>query len=122
MNAIIQGLNANIGLVTFFLTIGVAYMASRSLAKSQVGDATNIAQNDAIKAMEEEIQSVRRKMSDIAKDNSRLKRTINTIRLALERRGMIITISDEVIDIEDKGKSTTIYIHEEANDTQNTEH
>lgn len=112
MNAIIGGLNANIGILTFFLTIGVAWMAARSLAKSQVGDATNLAQNNAIAAMEEEIRSIRRKMEDLTKDNNKLKRTIETIRIALAKRGFTITISEDVIDIEDNKRSTTIRIQE----------
>lgn len=113
MNTVIQGLNANIGILTFCLTIGVAYMAARSLAKSQVGDVTNQAQNNAIKAMEDEIKSIRRKMDDIVRDNTKLKRTIETIRSALKRRGIVITILDDAIDIEDNKKSTTVRIHNE---------
>jgi septal ring factor EnvC (AmiA/AmiB activator) len=113
MNAIIQGLNANIGILTFVLTIGVGYIAARSLARSKVGDAANKAQSDAIKAMEEEIKSIRRKMDDLEKDNKRLKRVIETIRVALSRRGITITISDDAIDIEDSKKSTTVRIRDE---------
>lgn len=112
MNAIIQGLNANVGLVSFALMIFVAYIASRSLAKSKVIDTANQAQNDAILAMQQEIESLRRKINDINKDNTKLKRTIETIRIALERRGFIITISDDSIDIENNKRSTTIRIQE----------
>jgi len=116
VNAIIQGLNANVGLVSFVISIFVAYMASRSMAKSKVGDDTNKAQNDAILAMQQEIESLRRKTEDITKDNTRLKRTIETIRIALERRGLLITISDDAIDINDNKRSTTIRIHNEENE------
>lgn len=112
MNAIIQGLNANVGLLSFFMSIFVVFLVSKSLAKSQVGDATSKAQNDAIQAMQEEIASLRRKVEDLTRDKIRLEQTIDTICAALKIRGMVITIQGELIHIEDKnGKTTTTRIH-----------
>src|SRR5258708_6864219 len=105
MNVIISGLNAYVGLVSMIVALGVAYAASRSLVRSKVGDATNQSQNDAIAAMQQEIESIRRKLIDIGNDNSRLKQTIQTIKVALKNRGLVITISDDIID---NGKSTII--------------
>ena len=112
MNAIISGLNAYIGLVSIIVAFIVAYVASRSLVRSKVGDATNQSQNNAIAAMQQEIESIRRKLNDITSDNNRLKQTIHTIKVALKSRGLIITISDDIIDITDNGKSTTIRMEE----------
>jgi hypothetical protein len=118
MNAIIQGLNANIGILSFFLTLGVAYIASRSLVKSRVESTTNQAQNDAIQAMQGEIASLRRKTDDLTRDKIKLEQTIDTICSALRIRGMIITIQGELIHIEDRnGKTTTTRIKNEENGT-----
>jgi len=118
MNAILQGLNTNVGILSFIVSIGVAWMVARTLAKSQVGDATNQAQNEAIKAMEEEIKSIRRKIEDLTKEKNKLEQTIDTICAALRIRGLVITIQGEIVHIEDRnGKTTTTRIskNEESN-------
>lgn len=113
MNAIIQGLNANVGFISFILMLCVAFVASKSLARSKVEDATSKAQNNAIEAMQGEIASLRRKVDDITKDNTKLQQTIDTICSALKIRGMVISIQGELIHIEDRnGKTTTTRIHE----------
>lgn len=113
MNAIIGNLNSYIGLLSFLIASFVAIISARSMAKVRANDQTNKAQNDAILAMQEEIASLRRKIEDTKKDNTRLKRVIETIRVALEKRGLNITISDDAIDIDDNKRSTTIRIHSE---------
>ena len=113
MNAIIQNLNSYVGLISFIIASLVAIASARSMIKVNVNDKANQAQNDAIQAMQEEIASLRRKIEDARQDNTRLKRVIDTIRIALEKRGLIITISDDAIDIEDSKRSTTIRIANE---------
>lgn len=113
MNAIIQNLNSYVGLISFIIASLVAIASARSMIKVNVNDKANQAQNDAIQAMQEEIASLRRKIEDARQDNTRLKRVIDTIRIALEKRGLIITISDDAIDIEDSKRSTTIRIQNE---------
>ena len=113
MNAIIQSLNSYVGLISFVIASLVAFFSAKSIAKVNVNDKANQAQNDAIQAMQEEIASLRRKIEDARQDNTRLKRVIDTIRIALEKRGLIITISDDAIDIEDSKRSTTIRIQNE---------
>lgn len=113
MNAVIQNLNSYVGLISFVIATFVAIVTARSTAKVEASNKTNQAQNDAIAAMQEEIASLRRKIEDAKQDNAKLKRVIDTIRIALERRGLNITISDETIDIEDNKRSTTIRIHNE---------
>lgn len=116
MNAIIQSLNAYAGLFSFLIVVIGAFFASRFMAKNNVSEATNQAQNDAILAMQEEIASLRRKVEDINKDKIRLEQTIDTICAALKIRGMVITIQGELIHIEDKnGKTTTTRIKYESN-------
>lgn len=110
MNAIIQNLNSYVGLISFFIASIVAVVSARSTTKVNMNDQANKAQNDAIQAMQEEIASLRRKIDDAKQDNTRLKRVIDTIRIALEKRGLTITISDDAIDIESGNKSTTIRI------------
>jgi len=113
MNAIIQSLNSYVGLISFVIASLVAIFSARAMSKVDVNDKANQAQNDAISAMQGEIASLRRKIEDAKQDNTRLKKVIDTIRMALEKRGLIITISDDAIDIEAGNKSTTIRIHSE---------
>lgn len=113
MNAIIQNLNSYVGLISFFIASIVSILSARSMVRVNDNDKANQAQNDAIQAMQEEISSLRRKIEDTKQDNARLKRVIDTIRIALEKRGLIITISDDAIDIEANNRSTTIRIQNE---------
>jgi hypothetical protein len=113
MNAIIQSLNSYVGLISFAIASLVAIFSARSMIKVNVNDKANQAQNDAIQAMQEEIASLRRKIEDAKQDNTRLKRVIDTIRIALEKRGILITISDDAVDIEHNKRSTTVRIHNE---------
>lgn len=113
MNAIIQSLNSYVGLISFVIASLVAVFSAKAMSKVDVNDKANQAQNDAIQAMQGEIASLRRKIDDARQDNARLKRVIDTIRIALEKRGLTVTISDDSIDIESGSKSTTIRIQSE---------
>jgi|SRR5579872_1186286 len=116
MNAIIQGLNSYAGLFSIIIVVVSAFFASKAMARSNVNDETNQAQNNAIKAMEEEIKSIRRIMVDLTRDKIKLEQTIDTICAALRIRGLVITIQGEMIHIEDKsGKTTTTRIRNEDN-------
>jgi hypothetical protein len=113
MNAIIQDLNSFAGLLSILIMFFVAIFAARAMAKVRVNDNASKAQGQAIDAMQEEIASLRRKIDDEKQEHIRLKRIIDTIRIALEKRGIRITISGEAIDIEDSTRSTTIRIQNE---------
>lgn len=113
IGALISGLNSIAGLLSMLIVFFVAIFAGKAMSKSKINEEANNAQQRTIDAMKDEIASLRRNIEDAKHDNSRLRRVIDTIRIALERRGLIITISDDSIDIEDNKRSTTIRIHNE---------
>ena len=73
----------------------------------------NNAQQSAINAMQSEITTLRSRIEDCKDENSRLNHIIETICAALAKRGVVITISGEMINIEDHHKSTTIRIQDQ---------
>jgi len=113
MNAIIESLNSIAGLLSILIVFIVAIISGKSMSKSKISEEASNAQQRAIAAMQAELMLLRGKIEDIRKDNVHLNRIIEVIRKALERRGIIITISDNSVDIEDNKKSTTISLHEE---------
>lgn len=113
MSQILANLNSIAGLVSIIAVFAVSFLSARAMSKSKISEEAHNAQQRAIEAMQGEIASLRRKIDDTKQDNVRLRRTIDTIRIALEKRGLNITISEDAIDIEDNKKSTTIRIHSE---------
>lgn len=104
---ILQFLSAGAGLLGFSIAAIVAFFA----VKNGVMRSTNQAQGSAISAMRSEIETLRERIEDAEKENSRLEQIIDTICVALKKRGLIITVQGEMINIEDKrGGSTTARI------------
>jgi hypothetical protein len=73
----------------------------------------NNAQQSAINAMQSELATLRGRIEDLKKENTRQAHVIETICAALKMRGLLITISGEMISIEDRQKSTVVRIQEE---------
>jgi|SRR5436853_2537924 len=113
MNAIAQGLNAYAGLFSMLIVCIGAYFASKSMSKSKNNEDANNAQQRAINAMNVEIDMLNRRVDDTAKDNTRLKQTIDTICSALKRKGLLITVDGDLVNIEEKGVNTIARIQEQ---------
>lgn len=115
MNAIIQSLNFYVGLLSFIVASFVAIISARSISRVKIGEEANKAQQRLLNTMKDEIASLRRKVDDTAKDNSRLHHTIQTIVAALKKRGIMVTIDGDMVNIADgNGKaSTTVRIQED---------
>lgn len=100
-------LSAGAGLISLGITLVVAFFAVRS----GVLQSANQAQGSALSAMQSEMTILRERIEDAEKENSRLEQIIDTICSALKRRGLIITVQGEMINIQDKrGGSTTTRI------------
>jgi hypothetical protein len=108
MNAIIQSLNSVAGLLSILIVFIVAIISGKTMSKSKISEEASNAQQRAITAMQAEMLVLRGKLEDLKKNNAQLNRTIEIVRKAFERRGIMITISENSIDIEDSKKSTTI--------------
>lgn len=113
MGAIIQGLNAYAGLFSMLIVFLSAFFASKALSKSKVNEEANNAQQRLMSTMKDEIDTLRRKVEDTAKENTRLKQIIDTIIAALKKRGLAVTIDGDMVNIVDGKGSTTIRIQED---------
>ncbi|HEX7735226.1 MAG TPA: hypothetical protein VF458_10185 [Ktedonobacteraceae bacterium] len=67
----------------------------------------NEVQERVIHALESEINALKNRLSELEKENERLTRIIVTIRMALRKRGLFVTVDGELISIRDRaGKFT----------------
>ena len=107
-------LSAGAGLLSLGITLVGAFFVVRS-GRLQ---SANTAQSSAISAMQSEMAVMNQRIEDKEKANEQLNKkithlelTIDTICAALKKRGLIISVQGEMINIEDKrGNSTTARI------------
>lgn len=64
-------------------------------------------QRETIEALQQRIETLEGKISDFEKENVIQRHIIDTITLALKKRGMVITIDGDMVTIEDKSGSST---------------
>lgn len=62
----------------------------------------NEVQERVIHALESEIGTLKDRLSELEKENARLTLIIATIRTAMRRRGLLVTIEGELVSIRDK--------------------
>ena len=67
----------------------------------------NEVQERVINALESEINALKDRLEELEKENARLTQVIATIRTALRRRGVFITIDSEMVIIRDRSGRTT---------------
>lgn len=109
-------LSAGAGLLSLGITLVGAFFVVRS-GRLQ---SANTAQSSAISAMQSEMAVMNQRIEDKEKENEQLNKkithlelTIDTICAALKKRGLIISVQGEMINIEDKrGNSTTARIRQ----------
>lgn len=96
-------------LLTLCLIVG-GYIAIKSGKQQQSGTL----QSQAIEALQAELESLQRRIEVLEKENTRLTQTIGLIKSALSQRGMIISISGDLVTISDsRGSSQSARIQEE---------
>lgn len=100
---ILQTLNGLSGLIGVLLALLGLIAGGFYLSKS----GANAAQQSALTAMQEEISILRSRIDDIKEDNARQKQIVQTICAALEIEGIIITITGDMVNIRNKGGTTT---------------
>ena len=83
------------------------------VVKGGIGKAANEAQQSAITALQSELTAQRGRIDDLKVENRRLNHTIDTVCTALKSKGIIITISGEIVHISDHGGDTATRIQEE---------
>jgi cell division protein FtsB len=62
----------------------------------------NEVQERVINALESEINALKDRLSELEKENARLTQVIATIRAALRRRGLFVSIDGELVNIRDR--------------------
>lgn len=67
----------------------------------------NEVQERVIHALESEINALKDRLGELEKENARLTQIIATIRTALRRRGLFITIDGELVSIRDRAGKLT---------------
>jgi hypothetical protein len=104
---LLQIISTGAGLLGFGIAAVVAFFAVRNGVMKSANDA----QSSAISAMQGEMAVLRERVEDTEKENARLEQIIDTICVALGRKGFVITIQGEMVNIQDrKGGSTTTRI------------
>jgi cell division protein FtsB len=91
-------------LITLCFVIGTIVAYKNGLAK-----ATEEIQTRVIAALQSEIQSLKDRLETLEKENTRLNHVLTTIRMALKRRGLVITIDGELVSIHDQSGGTTTH-------------
>jgi hypothetical protein len=82
--------------------------------RSGVERSANEVQERVISALNVEMSSMRAKIDDLKADNMRLSLIIDTICVALRRRGLAVSIDGDIVSISDQqGQSTMARIQEE---------
>ena len=67
----------------------------------------NEVQERVIDVLESEINALKDRLSELEKENARLTQIIATIRMAMKRRGLFVTVDGELVNIRDRaGKFT----------------
>lgn len=99
-------------LTLLMLIIGGWYITKNAKSKAKI--VAEESQKSAIEAMQAEISALRRQMEDERRKNIRLEHTLDTLVSALQKKGIFITISGDMIDIqvEDAKKSTIVRIQD----------
>jgi septal ring factor EnvC (AmiA/AmiB activator) len=100
------------------ISLGITLVGAFFVIKSGRLQSANTAQSSAISAMQSEMAVLRGKIEDKEKENEQLNKkithlelTIDTICAALKKRGLIISVQGEMVNIEDKrGNSSTARI------------
>ena len=60
-----------------------------------------------INALESEINALKDRLGELEKENARLTHVIATIRSALKRRGLIVSVDGELVSIRDRAGKLT---------------
>lgn len=106
---------ASIGniLIGLLLLIG-GYMAIRSGKHRQAGEI----QDQVINALKAELEALQRRLDILERENARLNLITNTIKRAINQRGMIISIDGDMVEIRDQrsGQSSS-YTHIQETNT-----
>lgn len=102
-----------LSVLNLVLCIGLA-IGGWSAFRHGFARTANEVQERVINALESEINAFKNRLDELEKENARLVQVISTIRTALRKRGLYVTIDSELVSIRDRsGKLTqATRIHE----------
>ena len=90
-----------LSIVNLALCIGLA-IGGVAAFRHGFARTANEVQERVINALESEINTLKDRLSELEKENIRLTQVIATIRAAMRRRGLLVTIEGELVSIRDK--------------------
>jgi cell division protein FtsB len=99
------------GIVSTITTL-VIILTSIFVMRGSIGKVISDAQERAIEAMKAELDILRNRSEDQAKEIVRLNHIIDTICSALKSKGIIVSVDGELVTLRDNGTTTSARIQE----------
>ena len=103
-----NNINTLLDILYLVITIGViigglvAFRISVHRTNMEMQKTAGEIQDRVITALQGEIDSLKDRISELEKENSRLKRDFGLVRAALKRRGLTISIDGDLVSISDE--------------------
>ena len=105
----LTGLPAFVGaLILMGLYVHFSSKITKNKTVKEAEERSREANKETIDSMQKHIDSLKERMNEAEKENTKMQHTIETIYAALKARGIYITIEGDMIHIKDNGNSTTI--------------
>lgn len=105
-------------ILNIILTIGtiaggiIAFRASRARTMSEVQERVIIALNTERAILTEQLKNLTERLDELERENLQLRHTISALIKALRKRNIVISLSGDIIRIQDDRGETTERIHE----------
>jgi predicted nuclease with TOPRIM domain len=95
-----------LSILNLVLSVGLA-IGGLAAFRHGFARTANEVQERVINALESEINALKDRLGELEKENARLTHVIATIRRALRRRGLFVSIDDELVSIRDRAGNLT---------------
>lgn len=99
-------MNTILSILNLVLCLGLA-LGGFAAFRHGLTRTANEVQERVIHALESEINSLKDRLSELEKENVRLTHLIATMRHALKRRGLFVTIDGDLVSIRDRAGKLT---------------
>lgn len=95
-----------LSLLNFVFCIGLAVGGFAAFRHGFTRTANEV-QERVINALESEINALKDRLGELEKENARLTHVIATIRTAMRRRGLLVSVDGELVSIRDRAGKLT---------------
>lgn len=104
-----QELLNSLSIVSLVITIA-GLVGGVFVLKAGLNRTANEVQERVINAMQTEISVLRVRLEDLEQENKRLEQVINTLCVALKKRGLIVTIDGNIVTVSDGHETQSVRI------------